>query len=108
MKAKHQKIKSIFLILILFLITTSPILLSALQKNFAIRVACVVTALPMEPKLKTISSIPIQPSYSCFWAATIWWGISAPVDTHCKKAEISLIGITLLFRKALLFSQISC
>lgn len=52
MKAKHQKIKSIFLILILFLITTSPILLSALQKNFAIRVACVGDSITYGAKIE--------------------------------------------------------
>ena len=62
MKAKHQKIKSIFLILILFLITTSPILLSALQKNFAIRVACVGDSITYGAKIEDnfLNSYPAQ------------------------------------------------
>lgn len=108
MKAKHQKIKSIFLILILFLITTSPILLSALQKNFAIRVACVGDSITYGAKIEDnfLNSYPAQ--LQLFLGSDYLVGNFGASGYTLQKAEISLIGITLLFRKALLFSQISC
>lgn len=62
MKAKNPKVKSILLVLVLLLITASPVLFSALQKTFAIRVACVGDSITYGAKIqdKFINSYPAQ------------------------------------------------